>query len=294
MNHMKNDAFSAPVQFHAEDGRLLSGVLFSSPASNGHCVVIGCAMAVKSSYYHAFASFLAESGCVVLCYDYRGIGDSRAGAIRAEDATLWQWGQQDVTAAIAYMHRHYPEQKLSVVGHSLGGQLLGLASNNHLVTGLLAITTPSGYWSHWSGPRRYLLGLLWHVGMPSLTNLCGYFPSKRLRLGSADLPANIAREWARWCRHPGYVVDAKGQPWRSGFEGFKGHILAYRVDDDWMAPEASVRALVGCYAHAAVDHRLLVAKGVTRTGKLGHFGYFKAENKALWPEALAWLQGLGH
>lgn len=291
MSHLNNQHAQTPVQFHAEDGRLLSGRLFLPQARNGHSVLISCAMGVKHGYYHAFAAFLAEAGCVVLCYDYRGIGESSAGAIRAEDATMWQWGQQDLTAAIAYMHRHYPEQKLVVVGHSLGGQLLGLASNNHLVSGLLAITTPSGYWRHWSGPSRYLLGLLWHVGMPSLTNLCGYFPSKRLRLGRADLPLKVAHEWARWCRHSGYVVDEQGQPWRSGFEGFKGRLLAYRADDDWMAPEASVRALIDCYTHAEVRHQLLVAKTVAPAGKLGHFGYFKAENKGLWPAALAWLTG---
>ncbi|MBP6117263.1 MAG: alpha/beta fold hydrolase, partial [Neisseriaceae bacterium] len=264
-----------------------SGTLFVPAQSNGLCVVINGAMGVRHTFYQAFAQCLAAAGCVVVAYDYRGMGASRAGAIRAEDATLWQWGRQDVSAALAYAHERWPEHRLWVVGHSLGGQLLGLAEHHEWVKGLLAVATPNGYWGHWPRPLRYALAALWHVGMPSLTNVCGYFPARLLRLGGADLPAGVAHEWARWCRHPDYVLDPHGRPWRAGFAAFRGRVWAYGVDDDWMAPEASIQALMLLYVQAQVCQHTVRAAEVGQGDKIGHFGFFRPGQTELWAEALA-------
>ncbi|MFX7816485.1 alpha/beta fold hydrolase, partial [Acinetobacter baumannii] len=82
-----------------------------------------------------FASYLAHRGCAVLTYDYRGIGDSRQPAMVGYNqpkslvgfkASMSDWAAQDVTAAVRWRRERYHGLPLAYVGHSFGGQALGL------------------------------------------------------------------------------------------------------------------------------------------------------------------------
>ena len=45
-------------------------------------------------------------------------------------ASMSDWAALDVTAAVAWMRERYKDLPLSYVGHSFGGQALGLLPNN--------------------------------------------------------------------------------------------------------------------------------------------------------------------
>lgn len=224
----------------------------------------------------------------MLTYDYRGIGGSAEGAIRAEDCDMRQWGEVDVASLIDAAARRYPGKRLLVVGHTVGGQLFGLADNNELVDAMFAVSAQSGYWKHWSGMPRWRLALLWHLLMPGLVWALSYFPSRRVGFGE-DLPGGVAREWARWCRHPDYLVDRKGCPLRQHFARYRGRIRACVVTDDWMAPRAAVEALLGFFIAAQVEIASL-APADTGVKALGHFGYFREAGRPAWQQSLEWLQ----
>jgi predicted alpha/beta hydrolase len=234
-----------------------------------------------------FARFLAEQGFDVLCYDYRGIGDSLDGDIRRQSARMLEWGECDTVAAIDHAAALFPKHRLLLIGHSAGGQLLGLAKNNGKVAAMLAVSAQSGYWMLWPFPQRLVLGALWYGIMPGLTSICSYFPGKRLGFGE-NLPAGAAREWAAWCRHPDYMVDGQGKPMREHFNQFNGPIRAYVISDDWMAPRAAVQALMGFYRAATVE--LLELTPADNKGKaLGQFGFFPVGCMAAWQDSSAWL-----
>lgn len=272
----------------ARDGRSLAATTYATAGDVDGVVIINGATGVKRGYYDRYARFLASHGLVVLTYDYRGIGGSVEGNIRVEACDMRQWGEVDVASVIDAAARRYPGKRLLAVGHSAGGQLFGLADNNELVDAMFAVSSQSGYWKQWTGFARWRLALLWHVLMPGVVSALSYFPSRRIGFGE-DLPGGVAREWARWCRHPDYLVDREGRPLRQHFASYRGHIRACVVTDDWMAPHAAVEALMGFFVAARVEIALLAPAEVgART--LGHFGYFRDAGRPAWQESLEWLR----
>jgi predicted alpha/beta hydrolase len=274
--------------FPARDGYPLAVSVYTPDTSSEHTVIISGATAVKRNRYHKYAQFLCAQGLTVLSYDYRGIGGSLGGNIRGVPGTMRDWGENDLAGIVAEAAKRFPSSKLVMVGHSVGGQLIGLAENNHLIVALLAVAVQSGYWRLWPWPQQLVLAGLWYVAMPVLTQALSYFPAKALRLGE-DLPRGVALEWARWCRHPLYIVDEQGRAIRERFKAFDRPILAYSISDDWMAPRLAVETLMGFYENADVEHRHIRPHdfGITR---LGHFGFFREGGREpLWCETIEWI-----
>ena len=83
----------------------------------------------------------------------------------------------------------------------------------------------------------YYLILVTHVVLPGVSRVMGYLPARWLGQGE-DLPAGVAREWASWCRHPGYIVGALGA--EEAYARFTAPIRAYAIGDDAYAPPAAV------------------------------------------------------
>jgi predicted alpha/beta hydrolase len=71
------DVFVDDIMLPASDGYMLAGTLFLPRGAKQNTVLINSATAVPRKIYRGFATYLAGRGCVVLTYDYRGIGGSR-------------------------------------------------------------------------------------------------------------------------------------------------------------------------------------------------------------------------
>jgi predicted alpha/beta hydrolase len=104
-----------------------------------------------------------------------------------------------------------------------------------------------------------------------------------------DLPREVARDWARWGRHPSYVMSYAGPKGGGGFRHWSGSLLAYGLEDDGFAPERGVRALVSFYESARVETRLVAPREIGETA-IGHFGFFRPRfEENLWKDARSWL-----
>lgn len=266
----------AGIEIHAADGFVLRATLYD--AQSDRALLIASAMGVKRRYYDAFAQFLAASGISVVTFDYRGIGDSRPASLRGFRGTLEEWGRLDVTAAIDWIARELRPRSLAYVGHSVGGQLAGLAPNIDRVGRFAFVCAQSGYWRHWPGIRAWGLGTLW-IAMPLIARAIGYFPSRTLGLGSEPLPREVASEWARWGRHPEYLFGYNDP---EPFTRITAPILAWSFAGDRYAPKPAVDALLRHYSAAPITRRHVTDRG------LGHFDFFrrgKAED--LWEETRA-------
>jgi len=63
------------------------------------------------------------------------------------------WAALDVTAAVAWMRERYKALPLNYVGHSFGGQALGLLPNNTEISRALFIAAQAGYWKLMAAPN---------------------------------------------------------------------------------------------------------------------------------------------
>jgi predicted alpha/beta hydrolase len=276
------------ITLTARDGYELAGTLYEPVDDSHHTVVISSATAVPRRYYERFASFLCSRGLRVITFDYRGIGDSLRNSIKNTKGTMRDWGEKDLAGVLDTAVARWPRARLQVVGHSAGGQFVGLVDGNQRICALLVVGAQSGYWRLWSRPRRYLFATLWYLLMPGLTRVMGYFPARRLGLGE-DLPSGVALEWAQWCRNPAFIVDTDGSPLRTHFETLSSPILAYSIADDSLAPQRAVKVLLSYYKRASIEHRHVSPRDLG-IASLGHFGFFRDKSETtLWQDSVQWL-----
>ena len=276
------------ISIAALDGYPLGADVWLSAKADAPTVVVSSAMAVHRRYYRPFASFLAGQGLAVVTYDYRGIGDSAPRKLRGFRARARDWGQLDLAGVLAWARARSQGGAIAVVGHSIGGQILGLAPNHRGISRALLIGAQAGSWTHWPGWRRALTAALWYGAIPTLTTLAGRLPMRWFGLGE-DVPAGVAREWARWARSPGYFFDARHGIEVAGFAAMAVPMLVYSFEDDRLAPATAIEALLRRYAQAAIERKHRDATAVARR-PVGHFGFFRAGVvPELWSEAAAWL-----
>jgi predicted alpha/beta hydrolase len=275
------------IAFPARDGYPLAGDLFLPEGAPRAAVLIAPAMGVPRGYYARFAAFLAGEGMAALTLDYRGIGGSRRGALRALPATLVDWGEHDLAGAADLLAARVPGAPLLWVGHSVGGQLLGLLEDVPLA-GALLVAAQSGHWRLWSGGWRARIFLLWHAVIPGLVPLLGKLPAAFLG-GGEDVPPGVARQWAAWGRQRDYLMSYARPLGGRGFARLAAPIVSYAISDDPYAPVRSVEALLGYYDRAPTELRVVRPEDVGERS-VGHFGFFRSRfEPTLWREALAVL-----
>lgn len=276
------------VTILAKDGFSLSATLHGN--SNRSVVIVNSATAVPQRYYQPFAQWLAEAGHTVITYDYRGIGGSRpeGSSLRGFKATMEDWAIQDAAGVLDWAVANFPKARLTMIGHSFGGQALGLLPNHAKIHQAILVSAQEGYWKLFDKKVQPRLWLLWHVVAPTLCATMGYFPAKRLGLGE-NLPKGVMLQWARWCRQEGYYFAEAGKGLQVYADQVKIPILAYVVKDDTFAPKASAKGLIDRFTQARPDIRLLdpAALGVR---EIGHFGLFRERFRdSVWAEMRDWI-----
>ncbi len=293
----RNEVFTDDIVVPAVDGYPLAATLFLPRSARRHAVLINAATAVPRRIYHGFASYLARQGCAVLTYDYRGIGGSRQKDLIGRDrpkslvgfrASMSDWAALDVTAMVAWIRGRYHTLPLAYIGHSFGGQALGLLDNNAEISRALLVAAQAGYWKLFASPERYrVYAMLNLVGVP-LTLATGYAPGWT-GLGE-DLPKDAFLQWARWVRSPRYFFDDRRLPALKNFAGYRGAMRAICLADDPWATRPAVELL--CAGFPAISPEIVtVAPADIGAARIGHFGFFRSEHRdTLWRDAATWIQ----
>ena len=275
------------LELTARDGWRLGAAIFRPAAQASRAAVVMPATGVPQEYYAKFAAYLAARGFTVLTFDYRGIGRSHPQHVRKIRARMRDWALLDAAAALDFLESIAPRHGILVIGHSFGGQALGLLPRHERIRAGLVVGAQSGYWRHWPLHGRAWMWPATHVMLPAVSHLFGYFPGARLGFGE-DLPAGVAIEWALWCRHPRYLVGALGV--EDAYARFAAPILAYAISDDAFAPLAAVKALLELYPGARSELRQVTPREVGAR-RIGHFGFFREQFRdTLWREAADWLE----
>ncbi len=281
---------SEPVVLQCRDGYVLAGQLWTPSAAVRGSVIISSATGVLARYYARYAAFLCEHGYRVLTYDYRGIGGSRPASLRGAEIIWRDWGDLDFDAAVRWMRQEDPVGSLIAVGHSIGGFLPGFAAAAVEVDRFLSVGAQYAYWRDYAPGQRLQMFARWHLFMPVVTALCGYFPGRRLGW-LEDLPAGVAREWAfRQARlDHSYPVQERDEMIRR-FAAVRAPILAVSMsDDEYGTPPAIARGL-SYYRNAPREHVRLTPQALGQT-RVGHFDLFRDRyRESFWRATLDWIE----
>jgi predicted alpha/beta hydrolase len=274
------------IELPAVDGAPLAARAYPPTAlpARGAVLIVG-AMGVPQGFYQPLAVWLAARGHHVLTFDFRGMGESRTGPMRAVDVDVVAWGRLDATAALRALQDRAPGLPLTWIGHSLGGQILPFVPDHIELAKVITVAAGSGYWRENSPPLRRKVWLFWFVATPLATPLFGYFPGKALGM-VGDLPRGVIRQWRRWCLDPEYAVGAEGPAVRDLFARVTAPITAISFTDDEMMSARNTESLHGFYTRAAVTHRRFEPAELGKD-RVGHFGFFRAAMADVWDRVLA-------
>jgi predicted alpha/beta hydrolase len=292
-----DDVFADDIIVPAIDGYPLGATLFLPRGAKRQAVLINSAAAVPRKVYKGFAAYLARRGSVVLTYDYRGTGDSRPKAVSGDKqpkslvgfkASMSDWAALDVTAAVSWMRERYQARPLVYVGHSFGGQALGLIPNNSEVSRALLVASQAAAWRLMASPERYRVYAAMNYVLLPLTRIVGYAPGWA-GLGM-DLPKGVFEQWTNWVSSPRYLFDDAALTAVSNFPNFKGALRALCISDDPWATRPAVELLCSGFT-AAKPEIISITPADAGVAKIGHLGFFRPEHRdTLWRGAAEWLE----
>jgi predicted alpha/beta hydrolase len=277
-----------------DDGYRLAATLVRSPSALG-VIVVAPALATPSRFYLPFARFAASQGFDCWLFDYRGCGlsvdRSFKRALRLDD-----WGRRDLEAVAreALADRRGPNgerRRLYVVGHSIGGQLVGLSPSAVAAEGIVLVAASAPYWKRWPFPDRLKMFFASHLLMPCVAATRKSFPARWLGLSHSTLPSTIIGQWARWMRHPDYVFGFLTAEEVAAYSRVTCRVLSLGFSDDHLAPAANIEALLQRFSGADTRHTQIDPRSVGLPA-IGHSGFFRRGlGQVLWPATLQGVAG---
>jgi len=275
------------MTFKARDGYALAGTEFVPGGPVRGAIVLNSATAVPRRIYRGFADYLADRGHAVLTYDYRGIGGSRPASLVGFSARMRDWATLDATAALDHVGARWPNVPVRAVGHSFGGQTVGLLANNNRFARVLMIAAQAGYWRLFRWPENYRVLAMMNAGR-LITNMFGYTPGWT-GIGE-DLPKGVFLEWAGWVMSERYFLDDPTLPELANFPRYHGALKAIGIDDDPWAPPVAINLLLSGFTGTRPEHQQIDPRAVG-AGPIGHFGFFRPVHRdTLWRDAADWLE----
>ena len=256
--------------------------------SNGVTVQINSSMATPRQYYRAFATHLAARGFTLLAYDYRGVGGSLFEMVPPPHGRNGlDSGRIDQTVVADYLARRFPDHIPTVVGHSFGGQILGLTRHASRWRAIFLMGTSHGYYAKWPLPQRWHMWIRSFIMAPLLARMPRSW-QKRMeeRMG---IPFALGYEMSLYLRTPHFFITEDGQPIRPHNDELRATIRHVTMSDDEVVIPGSDIDLEFFYPNAnrINDRRTPADYGMQ---SVGHFGFFRRSMPATaWTDVGDWL-----
>lgn len=272
------------ISIPATDGLPLAADLFM-PVNNQviGTILVHPATGIIKKYYRHFARYMAGESYRVIVYDYRGMGGSRHMPLKKVNSNMLDWALLDMNGVLNFAVEYFSSQPIFWVGHSIGGQLMVLMDRYDSISKVIAVNSSSGYWKSFRFPYNLYSLFLWKVFLPLAVPVMGYGPISRYGLGH-DVPAGVARQWAKWCCNPNHFAGSLRQhSGHADFSQFKVPITAFGSTDDFIATTENIDHLLSFYPSSPMK-KIMVSPQQAGTRRIGHTGFFRADaGEKLWP-----------
>ena len=267
------------IQFKALDGYMLHGMLYAAQHTAKATIVIASATGVPQQFYRRFAEYMCTLNYQVLTFDYRGIEQSAPKKLKGFQMNYLDWGHLDLAGAVEYLAKM--QLPIFMIGHSYGGQALGMLPNADKVTACYSVGTGVGWAGYMPFPERVKVGIIWNIVFPALALRYGFIPWSKMKMG-ADLPLGVYQQWKKWCKTSEYFfADPEYAFLKAQYAKIKTPIYAVTsVDDEWAMP-ISRDAFMKYYTQAQIESIDLIPKKVGMAN-IGHMGYFRQNATQIW------------
>ncbi len=269
----------------ATDGIELAARVYEPVQKPSFDMLILPGIGVPQRLFRHLGTWLAGEGVRVVTIDYRGMGESTVDPRAVATASLTTWARCDAVGALRFVEETGRGAPIVLLGHSFGGQAIGLSDEFRRVAAAILVGSGFGQARHWDGVTRVKIASYWRVILPMAAAMWQVVPPWVL-LGQ-PLPRGVAREWARWGRTRDWLL-AHVDHAEARYAAFDRPIRAYAVADDDIAPPRAVADLLRCFRQAPLE-RIDIAPRDLDLPSLGHVGLFRpGQAQLVWREFLAY------
>ncbi|UOO81304.1 alpha/beta fold hydrolase [Uruburuella testudinis] len=276
------------IAINTANGGVLAATVFYPPGEVRAAVMLAPATGMLRRFYRPFAEYLAAAGYAVITFDNQGLGGSLHGAVKDSQASLVSWGQNDMPAVLDELQQLFPGVSHHLIGHSAGGQLIGLMPNAGGLKSVFNVACSSGSVRNMAMPFRAKAAFFMRVFMPLSNAVFGCARNQWLGMGET-LPRGVAREWSEWCNGSGYVKMALGKTVHTHlYDTLAMPSLWLHAPDDDIATEKNVKEMMAVFS-AMPSERLLLQPADYGLRHIGHMKFFSRQSQQLWALAVEWL-----
>lgn len=270
------------IKITAEDGFVLSGTLREPIGKPIGFIQINSGTGIPQRFYRHLAGYFTQKGYVTVTFDYRGIGKSKPSRLKGFKATNFEWGELDMTAILNWGINHFPDLEKIVIGHSMGGQLIGTMKNANRIDRTVFIASGTGFWKDMpKGLLKMFMPFLWNFYIPITTSICGYGAAKKIKQGE-NLPKGVALQWRKWCLNDNYwETDFNNSTNAKSFEKLKGNLKSISFTDDKIISDKANKSLLKYYKNVTLE-TIKISPDDFGFNQIGHFGFFSKESNELW------------
>ena len=284
------DVYSLSIM--TDRNKALAATLYRPAKTIKTAIMIAPATGIKRQFYHSFATYLAKHGFGVLTFDNEGIGESLSSDLSKCDASLISWGRHDMPAVLDALQDEFPNASYHLIGHSAGGQLIGLMPNYQAITSVFNVACSSGRIKNMNMPYKLKAMGFMDAFIPLANLTLGYTPSDKIGMGE-PLPRGVARQWRDWCNGAGYIKTAFGKSIHTHFyDELSMPALWLGFSDDDIANSKNMDDMIRVFTKMPVEKRFLEPKDFG-LNHIGHMRYFSSKTNAkapeLWQMAVDWL-----
>lgn len=262
-----------------------------------HLILIYPAMGVPARKYDQLALAFNELGLSAAIAELRGVGSSSVRASRRTDFGYHELISLDFDLALSTLQHDYPRLKISVFGHSLGGQLGALLlaqrqrnhPDDHPNPALILSASCSIYFRGWPWPRNIFILLFTQLGN-LIAKLLGYFPGRQLGFGGREAKSLI-QDWAKSARSGNYHIKNSHFDYESALQAMKCDVLAINYADDDFSPQSATEKLLDKLSSASIERVMLTAQDLGAK-RADHFNWMKHPQRVT-ATVEAWLEQPG-
>lgn len=273
------------VDLHLPDGHR-TALVGALAGPDSPVAVLLPALGTPAGYYEPFLHALAERGVTAFSADFPGQGGSRPLASARNNFGYAVLAEVFVPHLLDVVAQRHPGRPVTIVGHSLGGQvgLLTVALTGREAASVVLIGAGAPYWRAYPN-RLTTLAKTQFVSLVAAAR--GHWPGHRLGFGGRQ-PRLLMQEWSHFARTGRLDPVGTSRPAAAALAELTTRVLAVDLANDTLAPRASVDQLVSLLPAARVEQRHFERPKRPGRRPLDHFSWAR-EPEGIDDLVAAWV-----